>query len=55
MTNHEEIKKHFEEIIRLCKIVGIYGKNTNVGKYYVMFEFRERNSDVKRKGGKNGN
>ena len=42
MTNQEEIKKHFEEIIRLCKIAGIIGKNMNVGKYYASFKFREQ-------------
>ena len=41
MTNQEEIKKHFEEIIRLCKIAGITGKNMKIGKYCTMFEFRE--------------
>ena len=42
MTNEEEIKKHFEEIIRLCKIAGIIGKSMNVGKHYVSFEFKPR-------------
>jgi len=42
MTNEEEIKKHFKEIIRLCKIAGVIGKSMDVGKHYVTFEFRPK-------------
>lgn len=42
MTNEGEIKKHFKEIIRLCKIAGILGKSMNVGESYVSFGFRPR-------------
>ena len=46
MTNNEEIKKHFEELIRLCEIAGIIGKNMNVGKHYVSFNFRLKKLDL---------
>lgn len=47
MTNNEEIKKHFEEIIRLCKIAGIIGKSMSVGRNYVSFSFRPKKEHCK--------
>ena len=51
MTNNEEIKKHFEELIRLCEIAGIIGKNMNVGKHYVSFNFRLKKLDLNQESG----